>query len=397
VVAVSIIKRLETSDIASLTANQTANLTVDQISALTTAQVQALTIAQIPHLTTDQVRALSNSQISKLETADIAALTTTQFSALSYDQIQSLTTAQIAAITGPQAAHLTAEQISAFTTVQIKAFEITDLAMFGSNQYLALSSEQLDAMSVAQINTLMTISGNSVTPLVLDLNGDGVRTVSIDAGVRFDISATGNSVAVGWASTHDGFLTFDRNQDGTINDGSELFGSATLLADGSRAADGFAALKALDSDLNGVINAMDEHYQDLTVWTDSNQDGISQATELTSLVSLGIKQLDTAAITDDRTDNGNWIGLSGSYTLDSGVTRELADVWLSMNDGPVNRIDLALIDPNGIPAGVLAHLDLAGNGRMDIVSVSADAVGRLGELQALDSPDATDADRCRRC
>jgi hypothetical protein len=96
-----------------------------------------------------------------------------------------------------------------------------------------------------------------VTPLVLDLDGNGVRTLGLEAGVQFDLAASGSKRTTGWVGSGDGLLALDRNGDGAINDGSELFGSATRLADGSTAADGYAALAALDDNGDGKIDAKD--------------------------------------------------------------------------------------------------------------------------------------------
>ena len=67
-------------------------------------------------------------------------------------------------------------------------------------------------------------------------DGDGVQTLGLEAGVQFDVRTSGLPMQTGWVSAQDGLLVMDRNADGSINDGSELFGSATTLADGSKAA-----------------------------------------------------------------------------------------------------------------------------------------------------------------
>jgi hypothetical protein len=68
---------------------------------------------------------------------------------------------------------------------------------------------------------------------MLDLNGDGVQTLSAARGVQFDLTGTGQAAQVGWASAQDGLLVRDINGDGVINDGRELFGAATELATGN--------------------------------------------------------------------------------------------------------------------------------------------------------------------
>ena len=111
-------------------------------------------------------------------------------------------------------------------------------------------------MSTTQIAALVTLS----TPIILDLDGNGVQTMSYSSGVKFDLFAQGQEVQTGWVSSGDGLLVLDRNHDGQINDGSELFGSSTTLASGAKAEDGYQALSELDSNLDGVISQEDEGF-----------------------------------------------------------------------------------------------------------------------------------------
>ena len=82
-------------------------------------------------------------------------------------------------------------------------------------------------------------------PLVLDLDGDGIETVAAGGfkGAMFDHDKSGIQTATGWVKPDDGFLVVDRNGDGIINDGSELFGDGTILSDGSKATNGYQALR----------------------------------------------------------------------------------------------------------------------------------------------------------
>ena len=229
----------------------------------------------------------------------------------------------------------------------------------------------------------MTASGQTVTPLMLDLNGDGVHTVSISAGVQFDLTASGQAHHVGWVSATDGFLALDRNHDGIINDGSELFGQATKLADGTLAKDGFQALASLDTNGDGVVNALDAGFKDLSVWVDANQDGVTQSGELHDMASLGIVQLDLSAHDTSKFDNGNWIGLDSTYTTSDGHTHGLSDVWLQINEGLSQTLDLSKIDHTAVPAGSLAQIDASGNGHADTVLVTPDDVEKFGKLDLI--------------
>ncbi|KIF89816.1 hypothetical protein NX90_06950, partial [Neisseria meningitidis] len=133
-------------------------------------------------------------------------------------------------------------------------------------------------------------------PLALDLDGDGIETVAAKgfAGALFDHRNQGIRTATGWVSADDGLLVRDLNGNGIIDNGAELFGDNTKLADGSFAKHGYAALAELDSNGDNIINAADAAFQTLRVWQDLNQDGISQANELRTLEELGIQSLDLA-------------------------------------------------------------------------------------------------------
>jgi hypothetical protein len=139
----------------------------------------------------------------------------------------------------------------------------------------------------------------------------------------------GRPVITGWIAGGDGLLVLDRNHDGKINGGGELFGIATSLQGGGKAANGYIALAEMDSNVDGVISSADTSFSDLMVWVDGNLDGTSQAQELHHLSTLGIQELSLAARVNDTVDHGNIIGLISTYTTVDGTTRQMADVWFS--------------------------------------------------------------------
>jgi hypothetical protein len=132
-------------------------------------------------------------------------------------------------------------------------------------------------------------------PLVLDLDGDGIETVGLDAGVKFDGNADGLKTTTGWAGKDDGMLVWDRDGNGQIDSGRELFGDQTLLASGGLAANGFAALSEQDTNQDGKVDSGDANFASLKIWQDTNQDGISQADELFTLAQKGIQSVNVAA------------------------------------------------------------------------------------------------------
>ncbi|MCO6508038.1 MAG: hypothetical protein J6578_04505 [Snodgrassella sp.] len=166
-------------------------------------------------------------------------------------------------------------------------------------------------------------------PLVLDLDGDGIETTGSRklSGALFDHDGDGIRTATGWVKADDGLLAVDRNGDGIINDGTELFGDSTLLADGSKAANGYAALREFDSNGDGRVDAQDAHFDQLRVWRDLNQDGICQSNELFTLEQVGVKALNLAnKNSNTNLKNGNTLAQIGSYETTDGQNRVMGDV-----------------------------------------------------------------------
>ncbi|MEK8027653.1 hypothetical protein [Pseudaquabacterium rugosum] len=172
-----------------------------------------------------------------------------------------------------------------------------------------------------------TVSLGWTTPLVLDLDGDGIETTTLADGVGFDLDADGQAETTAWVSGGDGLLAIDLDGNGRIDSGAELFGSATTLADGRTADDGYAALADLDSNGDGLISAADARWSELVIWVDADADGVSDDGELQGLDALGIASLDLAAVASGAEDQGNALGLVGQWTDADGETHAMADVW----------------------------------------------------------------------
>ncbi|MEX8493338.1 MAG: heme utilization protein, partial [Sphaerotilus sp.] len=323
------IHALSTADIVALNTAQVGVLTSTQIATFTTAQVMALETADLHALNATQVHALNTADIHVLTTAQISGLGTVQVAAFTTAHIQALTTADIVAFNTSHIAAFTTAQIAALTTVQVMAMETQDIHALSTSQALAFDSVDIAAMSSAQIDALPL-----VTPIVLDLDGNGIHTLAASHGVHFDLAATGVAHQVGWVSSGDGLLVRDINGDGLINDGRELFGMATQLASGAHAGDGYAALRALDSNHDGKLSAADAHFSELKVWVDANSNGVADAGELKSLADLGIVSMDLTAQTGSHGDNGNVVAQSSSYTTADGQTHQMADVWFAKAAAP---------------------------------------------------------------
>jgi hypothetical protein len=217
------------------------------------------------------------------------------------------------------------------------------------------------------------------SPLVLDLDGDGVETTAINNGAYFDHDASGFAESTGWVSADDGLLALDRNGDGRISDGTELFGNQTLFPDGSQAGNGFQALTQWDGNGDGRIDANDAVWSQLQIWRDQNEDGYSEAGELYSLSDFGIVSLDTgysdATVFVDA--QGNEHRQQGGFTRADGITGTVTDVWFQSDR--TYTIAEQIVD---MPADIAAMPNARGYGNVyDLQQAMArDASGSLVSL-----------------
>jgi hypothetical protein len=109
----------------------------------------------------------------------------------------------------------------------------------------------------------------TIDPLVLDLDGDGITTLSQENGVFFDFDANGFHELTGWIGAGSGLLMLDLNGNGELDDGSELFGDFTMMPTGENAGNGFHALSQYDDNQDGRIDANDAIWSQLGVYYDS--------------------------------------------------------------------------------------------------------------------------------
>jgi hypothetical protein len=127
----------------------------------------------------------------------------------------------------------------------------------------------------------------TMTPLVVSFDG---APIEYTQGTRFAFEGT--PTATDWPTAATPWLALDRNGDGAITSGAELFGNHTVLPDGSVARDGFEALAALDANHDGRIDKDDPAFARLVLWADRDRDGRSSPDELApasaTLVSISL-------------------------------------------------------------------------------------------------------------
>jgi Ca2+-binding RTX toxin-like protein len=174
------------------------------------------------------------------------------------------------------------------------------------------------------INTLRQGLGeaqNLASPIVLDLDGDGVTTTGLSgSSTFFDLDSNGYATQTGWVGASDGLLSVDLNADGQINNSGELFS-----VDG---VNNTIDIDTYDTNFDGKLNASDTDWANVKIWIDANGNGFTEDGELQSLGDLNITEIDLSFTNTSIDNNGNWVGYTGSFTM-NGNTEDMVDVWFS--------------------------------------------------------------------
>ena len=174
-------------------------------------------------------------------------------------------------------------------TISTEALELyrrqyANMVYENGDERLEIQYERVEYLKVEQTE----VQVQEAEPLVIDLNGNGIELTDVHKGngVEFDITGDGVKEQVSWVAPNDGMLVYDRNGNGVIDSGKELFG------DQHGSADGFEELSKFDTDRNRVIDREDDIYSDLNIWRDLNQNGYSETDELKAIEEYGIESID---------------------------------------------------------------------------------------------------------
>jgi Ca2+-binding RTX toxin-like protein len=236
------------------------------------------------------------------------------------------------------------------------------------------------AQSYTELQQAIVANVRRVDPLIFDLDGDGIETLSLSgSSAFFDLDNNGLAENTSWVAPDDGLLVLDRNENGIIDNANELFGDQTLLSDGvTYASSGFAALAEFDENNDGVIDALDSIYTLLRIWQDLDSDGVTDSGELKTLAQLGIVSIGLTFLNTGFTDGANNIQVrAGEYTKDDDSKGTVGEYLFDRNTR--NSIEESLAN---VPVDIQELPNIAGAG--EVVSLwKAMVDDTSGDLQGL--------------
>jgi len=181
-------------------------------------------------------------------------------------------------------------------------------------------------------------SGGGGKPVSIDLDGNGFRFTDVDdSNVFFDINGDGWKNRMAWPSAGDGLLARDIDGDGKIDQANEI--SFTGYQQGAQS--DLEALRAFDTNADGVLSAADEKWSQFGIWRDANQNGVTDEGEFKTLGDMGVASISltsdgTFSVIDGQTVHG-----LGTVSMTDGSTRQLADVTLAYSN------DVLVSGPDG--------------------------------------------------
>ena len=203
------------------------------------------------------------------------------------------------------------------------AGELSDLLKeYGPDIWKAMKEEFGNYVNSDYANSVAALTNSGLIhfdPLVINLDGNGIKLTNIDkSNAMFDLTGSGFANKTGWISSGDAFLVWDRNNNGRIDDISEMFGNSKES--------GFRALALYDTNRDGRIDAFDDVFKNLKLWQDRNGDGRTDEGELLSLSDAGIKAINLNTTQTNINQEGNTITEIAEVEFEDGRETQAGNV-----------------------------------------------------------------------
>lgn len=200
-------------------------------------------------------------------------------------------------------------------------------------------SDQLSSIERLSFNGGETV--NVTSPIILDLDGQGVRTVSAaDSNARYDLDGDGLADDTSWIGNTEGFLFLDRDSNGTVSNAGEF----SFIDDAEGARSDLEGLRAFDSNRDGILSSLDARFSEFRVWQDKDGDGAAESSEILTLTSAGVRSITLTGTAVDGTTNFGDVAVinRGSYTRTNGTTMGFVDAALTYFSAVSNLPEIAV-------------------------------------------------------
>jgi len=239
-----------------------------------------------------------------------------------------------------------------------------------------------------QISHLGPNGRHIYSPVVLDLDGDGVELVSIDQGIGFDWNRDGEAEATGWVGADDGLLVYDANHDLTVTRADEVL--LRELVPG--AATDLEGLRAMDDNADGIFSEHDAAWQDFGIWQDTNGNGVCEDGEFSSLEELDITSIDLNSDNLQEEIEGNTVYGHAQFTRADGSTGEVGDVALAGEEIEFIQVDASddigsIIPENG--QGMTSEPVVVENDPLETAQVTDDTEEEKVAGEVIDGTDSS--------
>lgn len=226
-------------------------------------------------------------------------------------------------------------------------------------------------------------------PLILDLDGDGYGINSKKKGTHFDLNCDGFAERINWTNS-DGILAIDKNGNGKIDNGREVFGDSFILNNGQKAKNGFEALTQYDTNNDNFFDTKDRDFYKFYLWIDSNENGISEAKELCKLSETNIARINLEySYVNSVTGSEAIIGNESYFEYKNGEVCKIGEMWVSAD--LYDAMELMIAEPTEEIAG-LPNVRSLGKVNSLYTSMINDHTGKLRKL-VIDFTNETDYDK----